>query len=147
MGTIVLLSLVVAALQSAPAKGTTMAFETVARGRMSAIDAARQFVVRSDAEWTALWREHAAVTAMPAVDFTTRMVAGVFLGSRPSAGFDVEIVAVRRDGDGTVIEYVERRPPPGAVTAQILTSPFHIVSLPRQQGAVTFARAAEGSQR
>ena len=36
----------------------------------------------------------------PKVDFATEMVVGVFLGSRPSAGFAVEILAVEEQGRG-----------------------------------------------
>jgi hypothetical protein len=41
-----------------------------------------------------------------------------------------------------VIEYVERRPDPGGIVAQFLTSPFHIVKLPRHTGPVQFQKRA-----
>jgi hypothetical protein len=47
-------------------------------------------IVRSAADWGALWAAHSPQPA-PAVDFSRALVAGVFLGSRPSAGFRVEI--------------------------------------------------------
>ena len=79
------------------------------------------------AEWQALWKEHSPETAVPAVDFAQSSVVGVFLGFRPTAGFSVEITAVRVEGARTVVEYVEHRPPRDAFVAQILTFPFHIV--------------------
>ena len=51
--------------------------------------------MRTAAEWKALWKDHAPTEKMPAVDFAKNMVVGIFLGSKPSAGHDVEIVGVR----------------------------------------------------
>ena len=92
---------------------------TVAQGAMSNIEEPRQVVVRTAAEWQALWKEHSPETAVPAVDFAQSTVVGVFLGFRPTAGFSVEITAVRVEGPRTVVEYVEHRPPRDAFVAQI----------------------------
>jgi hypothetical protein len=104
------------------------------KGVDSQVDSARQMSARTDAEWQALWRQHAGERARPTVDFTREIVAGVFLGSRPTAGFAVEIVGVREDGSTLVVQYRETRPSPGAVTAQVLTMPYHIVAVPRRAG-------------
>lgn len=113
---------------------------TVAQGAMSNIDEPRQVVVRTAAEWQALWKAHDPEGATPVVDFEVSMVAAVFLGSRPTAGFAVEITAVKTEGTRLVVEYRERRPPPDAIVAQVLTSPFHIVRLARATGPVEFRR-------
>jgi PrcB C-terminal len=113
---------------------------TVARGTDSGVDESRQVVIRSAAEWQVLWKAHNADRAAPVVDFARSVVVGVFLGSRPTAGFGMEITAVKREGERSVVEYLERRPPPGAITAQVLTSPYHLVSLPRDIGTVEFRR-------
>ena len=115
-------------------------FVTLAQGTMSNIEEPRQVVVRTAAEWQALWKEHDPQGAVPAVDFAQSIVVGVFLGSRPTAGFAVEIAAVREEAGRTVVEYVERRPPRDELVAQILTSPFHVVRLGRTAGAVEFRR-------
>ena len=62
------------------------------------MDEARQATVRSAAEWETLWRQHAGERARPPVDFAKEMVVAVFLGSRPTAGFSIEIVGTREDG-------------------------------------------------
>jgi hypothetical protein len=69
------------------------------------------------------------------------MVAAVFLGARPTGGYGVEITGTRRDGDTLVVEFVERRPGPDAIVTQALTAPYHIVTLPRHEGAVVFRSA------
>lgn len=113
---------------------------TVAQGVMSGIEEPRQVVVRTMAEWRALWQEHGAQGAAPDVDVSRSMVVAVFLGTRPTAGFGVEITAVKSTGKSVVVEYRERRPAPGALTAQILTFPFHIVRIASVSGPIEFKR-------
>ena len=115
-------------------------FVTVAQGTMSNIEEPRQVVVRTAAEWQALWKEHDPEGAAPAVDFAQSIVVGIFLGSRPTAGFAVEITTVRMEATRTVVEYLERSPPRDAFVAQVLTSPFHVVRLTRTAGSVEFRR-------
>lgn len=113
---------------------------TVARGPMSGVAESKQAVARTAAEWAALWKSHGGVQAAPTVDLSTSMVAAVFLGTQPTGGFSVEIAGTRREADTLVIEYVERKPGRGDVTAQVLTSPFHIVTVPPYAGPVRFEK-------
>jgi hypothetical protein len=113
---------------------------TILRGANSQISEPRQVVVRSAGEWQALWREHSAQPA-PAVDFSRFMIAALFVGSRPTAGFSVEITSVTTTNSDTILDYVERQPPSDAITAQVITSPFHIVRIPISPGRVVFRRA------
>jgi hypothetical protein len=113
---------------------------TLGRGEMSGMAGPRQAVARSAGEWQALWRAHAPGTEAPAVDFSREMVAAVWLGMRPTSGYGVEIVGVESAPEGLAVEYRERTPAPGTMTAQVLTSPFHLVTLARRDGAVVFRR-------
>lgn len=113
---------------------------TVAQGVMSSIEEPRQIVVRTTTEWRALWKEHDAQGEIPDVDFSRSMVVAVFVGTRPTAGFAVEIAAVKSEGGRAVVEYRERRPARDALTAQILTMPFHMVRLAPVSGPVEFKR-------
>lgn len=117
-----------------------MPFTTVARGVVSNIDEPRTVVVRTAAEWDALWKAHGSQEPATPVDFTRHMVAGVFLSSRPTAGFSVEITRVKTEEHLTVVEYVERAPPPAGITAQMLTSPFHLVTVAPRSAPVEFRR-------
>ena len=100
----------------------------------------RQVVARSPAEWAALWRSHAGLEPAPAIDLSTRMVAAVFLGTRPTAGFQAIITGAHLEGEALVIDWQEIMPRAGAMLAQVITSPFHIVSLPRHEGPVRFVK-------
>ena len=127
--------LLAALLQSAPSP-----VRTIGKGPMSAIDKARQVTVRSAAEWGALWKANGASAPLPAVDFSREMVVGVFLGSRPTAGYGVEIVRAVGNSGALVVEYVETTPSRDTITAQILTAPYHLAAIPKHEGTVTFNR-------
>jgi hypothetical protein len=120
--------------------GLSPGMSSVAQGAMSNIEEPRQAVVRTAAEWQALWKQHAGEGTPPSVDFNQSTVVAVFLGSRPTTGFAVEIAAAKTEGTRTMVEYLERQPPRDAIVAEVLTSPFHIVRLPRTAGAVEFRR-------
>ena len=117
--------------------------ETLNADMMSGVDRAEQVVVRTDAEWQTLWRRHAPGRTPPTVDFAQRMVVAVFLGSRPSGGYQAEITGVQTDGSTLVVQWRERRPAPGQVAAQVMTAPAHIVTLPRHPGEVRFEKAGQ----
>lgn len=113
-------------------------FTSLAKGDMSGQQMTKQVTVRTAADWQALWKDHAPTEKMPSVDFTKDMVVGIFLGSKPSAGHSVEIVAVRTDEKELVVEYVQKQPGRGTMAAQILTEPFHLVAVPKHAGTVRF---------
>ena len=106
----------------------------VAKGDMSGQQIAKQVTVRTAAEWKALWKDHAPTEKMPAVDFATHMVVGIFLGTKPSAGHEVEIVGVRTQDKDLIVEYVQKQPGRGTMAAQILTEPYHLVSVATTRG-------------
>ena len=120
------------------AQAAQPSFRSVAKGDLSAQQTAKQVTVRSDAEWKALWKDHAPTEKMPAVDFAADMVVGVFLGTKPSSGHDVEIVGVRTEEKALVVEYVQKQPARGTMAAQILTEPYHLVAVPKHAGPVRF---------
>jgi len=113
-------------------------FTSVAKGDMTGQQIAKQVTVRTPAEWKALWKDHSATEKMPVVDFTKNMVVGIFLGSKPSAGYDVEIVGVRTQDKELIVEYVQKQPGRGTLAAQILTEPYHLVSVATHPGPVRF---------
>jgi hypothetical protein len=123
-----------------PVPAETIAVNTINTDRMSGIDAAQQTVVRSAGEWNALWQKHAPGRPVPAVDFAKNMVLAVFLGSRPSAGYGVQITEVVAEGKSVVVRWEEQRPPAGTSAAAVMTAPAHLVSVPRRDAPVRFEK-------
>ena len=131
-----MLLLVLLALLQAPSPPRTLS-----KGPASRVDTPRQVTVRTAAEWTALWAAHAPGGQPPAVDFPREMVVGVFLGTRPTGGYSVEVLRAVAVGNGLRVEYVETPPARDAMTAQVLTAPYHLVAIPRSDGEVQFQKA------
>jgi hypothetical protein len=114
---------------------------TVDKGEQSNIDEAKQVVVRTEAEWTKLWQQHSPDRKRPTVDFAKDMVVGVFMGSRPTAGYNLSIVSTFAKDGKVLVQYRESQPKPGAMAAQILTFPYHLVAVPKTAGDVAFEKA------
>jgi hypothetical protein len=104
---------------------------TIEKGDQSNIDEARRVLVRTDAEWTTLWQQHAPNRPRPAVDFGKEMVVGLFMGSRPNAGFSTAVISATAGNDVLIVRYSETVPTPGRVSAQVLTFPYHLVAVPK----------------
>ena len=128
-------------LITAGLSGAQAELETIVRDNMSYVEDATQVVARTPAEWAALWRRHAGdEPPRPAIDLTKRTVVAVFLGTRPSAGYAVEVSGLKPSGTSLIVEWRERAPAPGAISAQLITSPAHLVSIPKFDGEITFRK-------
>jgi hypothetical protein len=110
---------------------TAQSPRTIEKGDQSNIESPMQTVVRTDAEWSALWHRHAFEREKPDVDFSKEIVIAVFMGSRPNAGFSTTILSALAVKGVLVVRYRETMPRPGALTAQVLTFPYHIVAIPK----------------
>ncbi len=131
---------------AAPAAPSTgMAATSLGSGSQSGIGERREVVIRTPEELSALWAQHAPGTEPPAVAFANRVVVGVFLGEKPTAGYSVEIQKVSRSANALEVQYVERTPAAGAMQAQVITTPFHLVALSNvsPSSKVVFRRAEE----
>jgi hypothetical protein len=113
---------------------------TVARGQHSDVTDTREVVVRSAAQWQALWQEHAPTLSPPTIDFAASTIVAVFAGERSTAGFDVEITGTDGGERDLTVTYRLREPASGDRRLEALTTPYHIVRIPRHDGPVRFRR-------
>jgi PrcB C-terminal len=141
-------ALAAALVQPPPAAGSpaqrtpAMTMRTIDKGDHSNMDDAARVTVKTESEWQQLWQKHTPDRPRPKVDFTKEVVVGVFLGSRPTAGYVLEVVSATPDSGTLVVKYRESVPPRGAMTAQVLTSLYHLVAVPIFAGEVKFEKAA-----
>jgi hypothetical protein len=133
-----------------PAAGTPAAqgpaVVSVIRGPRSGVEESKEVVARNDEEWGSLWAGLPIKQAPPKVNFANTMIAAVFLGTRPTSGYSVEIVGVRADGDTLVISYQEKKPAGDAMTAQVITTPYAVAGVPMHGGPVRFERVETAGQ-
>jgi hypothetical protein len=134
----VIVLLLLATFAQAPPPGASP--RTIDKGEQSNIDEAKQVVVRTEAEWTKLWQQHSPDRTRPAVDFSKEIVVGIFMGSRPTAGYNVSIVSTFAKDGNVLVRYQESTPRPGAMTAQVLTFPYHLVAIPKATADLKFEK-------
>jgi hypothetical protein len=120
---------------------TGVSLRTIAFGSRSRVTAPLEMVSRTAAEWAVPWARHSEA-ALPPVDFAREMVLAVFLGRRPTSGYEVRIAAVDEVGAGPDLEVIYREldAAAGTVRRPVITMPFHIVALPRLAVPVRFHR-------
>jgi hypothetical protein len=116
---------------------TRLSITTVEKDYRSGIRGPLQTVIRDQDEWNAFWKRHSSTDANPApapiVDFGREMVVGIFLGEKPTSGYEVEIVRAERSDSSLYFYYREESPRPGAMVTQALTQPFHLVNVAKYQ--------------
>lgn len=90
------------------------------------------YVFESQAAWSDWWRRATSrnnPSNPPAVDFSTQLVAGIYLGMRTNGCYAVRVEDVVVMGGGLVVRYRESRPPtaePAACSAAV-TYPLDLV--------------------
>lgn len=102
-------------------------------GQQCGIEVAKNALIKSQADFDKLWNEFKTDNpdqpAKPEVDFQSKWVIGSFLGTVSSAGHSIEIKSVMNETNETVIYLLHRRPGPDCLTAQVIESPYLLVSI------------------
>lgn len=119
---------------------STEAAERQFNGQYGEASKEETLVVRNLEEWNSLWKK-AGTDSRFDFDPAREIVVAVFLGTRPTGAFSVEIVFAKEEDGAFVIRYKERAPGPGAMVAQVITSPYLIKVFPRTDLEVRIERA------
>jgi len=110
-----------------------LGLQTIAKGYRSGVRIPLQVVARNQNEWETLWRRHASIDVtpppLPAIDFEKYTVVGLFLGDKPTGGYEAEIIRAELSNTDLVILYREKAPSGRGVVIQSLTQPYHIVQV------------------
>jgi hypothetical protein len=117
-----------------------VAFESIDSGPRSGVAEFLETVVTDRDSWEDLWRRHAPSEPVPEVDFGSESVVGVFLGSRPTSGYSVGILAIR-SSDGLEVFWRESAPGEDCMVLQALTNPFVLVRVPVPGARASFQGA------
>ncbi|MCC2954578.1 protease complex subunit PrcB family protein [Massilia sp. IC2-477] len=113
--------------------------ETIGREVRTNLHTQRNVVVRDEAAWAALWAEHAgAGVALPKVDFSQKMVIGVFRGPKPNLCYGGGIASVGFQDGKLKVGITDIEPGSGAVCGQAIVYPAHLVVVNRSEAPVEF---------
>ncbi|MCS7167558.1 MAG: protease complex subunit PrcB family protein [Gemmatales bacterium] len=98
-----------------------------------------RLVIKDPRTWAEIWRLTSNEDP-PRIDFRRFMVIACFMGQRPTGGYAVEITGVYYDRslDRIIVQVTQFVPGPGAIVPQVITSPYHMVLVPRLDKPVHF---------
>lgn len=114
----------------------------IARSPLGGVTTSGREVVRDAATWARRWNTlQPTGMSPPAVDFSAEMVLVAVMGGRRTGGYSIEISAVAIVDDQLMVTVRETAPPPGAITTQMLTAPFHAVRIARSDLPVRWVSA------
>ena len=118
-----------------------MAFATISQTSRSLIGSARTVTVRDQDAWARLWAEHAGPNEVPPrVDFDSKMVVGVFMGTQVNGCYSTNISQVRHDGNKINVLHVDSVPGKGVMCTLAMTAPAHLVAIDRSDSQVVFTK-------
>jgi hypothetical protein len=126
-----------------PKAGTQLPFERVARDSFSGVHEKKNVVIRDEAAWARLWAEHTAgripALALPKIDFTNKMLVGVFAGDSSSGCHTIAIPHVVAGASSIKVEVDERELQTFDVCPAVITQAMQIVAIERSELPVEFA--------
>lgn len=122
-------------------------FEVIVWGDQSGYVEEAFLVVRTEAEWAAIWERHTLMdmpsVPYPEIAFSESMVICIFMGTCPTAGYSVSLEGIRLEVDHIRVEVVKHSPRNQTLVAQILTHPYVFALLKSFDVPVIFDTSGE----
>jgi hypothetical protein len=129
-----------------PGSAESLPIRTLAKGAFSAIQEPGQEVIKDKDTWERVWSRHAAggkpAAPLPKVDFSKEIVVVVTMGRKNTGGYSVQVTRVEPVANKLRISVQKASPPPGGMAIQALTSPFHMIAVPKSDLAPEFVETA-----
>ena len=97
----------------------------------------QEVIFSTKGSWIQFWNKYGE-GEVPHVNFSQSIIAGIFLGEKPSPGYGVEIVGIQKIENQTEIQFVEYLPNPDLGYAAVLVYPYDLVVFPKTEGRFTF---------
>ena len=94
--------------------------------------------VNTRPEWDSLPQSAALKNINP--DFNAYTALVVFAGEKPTAGYNVRFVSVKEGVDAVTVEYIVSVPEEGAMTAQVITSPYAVKLISKTTKKINFIK-------
>ncbi len=121
-------------------------FVQIDRRFSSGISTSRNVVIKDAGSWNALWREHAPEEPVPAIDFSTTMVLGVFMGTQPGGCYATDITGVTHKDGKLIVARTDSGPNILELCTMVITTPGQLVRTARSDEPVEFVTIAKKPQ-
>lgn len=117
--------------------------KTIAIGSYSRIQEARTVVIKDQTSWNKLWQEHQADGVAPAqIDFSKKMLVGIFLGTQSSGCSGIQDVRIWRQSDKVGVSYYSLEPAADSMCTASITTPFYITEIDISNETLEFNRVS-----
>ncbi len=90
--------------------------------------------------WNRAYGTRLTLPPLPDVNFPQETVLAVFLETKPTGGYGLEVQDVILDGNDLYVDLLETQPAPGTITTQALTTPWLLVRVLRGDVAAAWFR-------
>ncbi len=111
-----------------PTTGDSVSFTSLSQ-QGSRRKTAGMVVAGDQASFTKLWKEHTGSSEnMPSVDFSKSAVIAIFAGEKSTAGYSVEVTAIKKSGQKLDVTY-QVNEPKGDFNAQVISYPAQLVTV------------------
>ena len=105
-------------------------FTTLAEGPHSTVTSRANYLITTQEELNELWSFLKQPPPVPTIDFNTHVVAAIFAGEFPTAGYDIAVAEVE-DADKRIVKVELTKPEESCMLAQSTTAPYQVVELPK----------------
>lgn len=139
-----------------PGSATSVPIRIVHRDQHCPGDSASIEVIKDSAAlgqwWQPFARQRFPARPLPqslaTIDFARSSAIVVYLGSRPTAGYDIELYSDRASVQKTslTIPAQWREPPAGSLAAEVMTSPCVVMTLPAGRYETVTVRDRQGRE-
>ena len=96
--------------------------------------------VQLKAAWALAFGNQEPQPDLPQVDFEKQMLIAVFMGQKNTGGHSIEMTGIEESAGDLTVHVAEQSPKPDDVTTQAITSPFHVVLIPRFSGEINYTK-------
>ncbi|MEN3046416.1 MAG: protease complex subunit PrcB family protein [Candidatus Hydrothermales bacterium] len=117
-------------------------FKNLQKGFYSGIREKKTVVIKDKEEFLNLWKELTSIFLPPSdppdIDFNKHVLICVFMGEKPTGGYEVEIKSIIEKKDEVSVYVREISPGKNCIVTMALTQPYHIVILKKTQKEFKF---------
>ena len=127
---IITLAVVVLAAMTASAKNVS--FRHIVSGSQTAATVATHLSFARDSHsFERLWRNISGKSDWPPIDFKKEGAIIITAGRKPTAGYSIKVNGITKVKGALVVDAEVVSPPAGSFNAEVLTSPYVVVAVPK----------------
>jgi hypothetical protein len=111
-------------------------FTVLAQGDNSDVALRRNYHIKSEYELRELWKLVREQQESPKIDFEKESVLAIFAGTRPAAGYSIQVTKVA-DTDKRMVSIEVTMPGVSCLAEKTETAPYQIVTVPKSDLPLT----------